>query len=452
MPSKERLLDTYHIGDARTIPTLFPQSEFVDATITSPPYWNLKDYGSKAQVGFGQDYQKYLGDLGRIFRATYAITKKSGSLWVVADTIKWGGELKLFPFDLAARLKKIGWVLQDVIIWHKDKTLPWSHRGKLRNIFEYILFFSKGPRFKYYLSRVRETEGLKEWWVRYPERYSPQGKAPTRTWSIPIPRQGSWGENWVKHFCPFPPEIVRRIVLLTTQKGDVVFDPFAGSGVVLAQSKALMRRYVGLDLRRSYREMFLGRVLPSVLAMESGKSECHLVKERKRKTHAGLIWRLRKTKYPRELLRLYEKTHGDLGVRGMLALAEGRNGVHVVLALAAGKKRPRNVTSNIKLLTNKPPLSKYGLKVRVSTLPLNGNPIGALKNRGIGKTKKLSLYSNGRTFVAAGQLTVAEFIESLKNGTADVLEKGQHRRRRAAPPIASDINVSVIKVLTNPNG
>src|SRR5712692_2733790 len=266
------VLNGYHIGDARTISVLFPHEEFVDATITSPPYWNLKDYGSKYQVGYGQKYEAYLADLGRIFKATYEITKKTGSLWVVADTIKWNGELKLFPFDLASRLRRIGWVLQDVIVWHKDKTLPWSHRGKLRNIFEYVLFFTKGPKFKYYLSRVRETDDLKEWWVRYPERYSPQGKAPTRTWSIAIPRQGSWGDNWVRHFCPFPPEIVRRIVLLTTKKGDVVFDPFAGSGVVLAQSQALNRNYVGLDLRKRYRQMFRSKVLPSIVGSENGKS------------------------------------------------------------------------------------------------------------------------------------------------------------------------------------
>lgn len=179
---KTGILDTYHIADAREIPSVLPTEEFVDVTITSPPYWNLKDYGSKKQIGFGQRYDDYLDVLEKIFFPVYRITKKTGSLWVVADTIKHNGELKLFPFDLADRLKKIGWILHDIIVWHKDKTLPWSHRGKLRNIFEYILFFSKGRNFKYHLSEIREAENLKSWWMRYPERYSPQGKAPTRTW------------------------------------------------------------------------------------------------------------------------------------------------------------------------------------------------------------------------------------------------------------------------------
>src|SRR5271168_825617 len=167
------LRDAYEVLDARKILSICPNGRFVDTTITSPPYWNLKNYGSKNQVGYGQAYDKYLDDLALIFSGIHKITKETGSLWVVADTIKLNGELKLFPFDLVGRLKPIGWVLQDVIVWHKDKTLPWSHRGKLRNIFEYILFFSRGPRFKYYLSRVRDTSDLKEWWMRYGKRRSP---------------------------------------------------------------------------------------------------------------------------------------------------------------------------------------------------------------------------------------------------------------------------------------
>jgi len=428
------VLNGYHIGDARTISVLFPHEEFVDATITSPPYWNLKDYGSKYQVGYGQKYEAYLADLGRIFKATYEITKKTGSLWVVADTIKWNGELKLFPFDLASRLRRIGWVLQDVIVWHKDKTLPWSHRGKLRNIFEYVLFFTKGPKFKYYLSRVRETDDLKEWWVRYPERYSPQGKAPTRTWSIAIPRQGSWGDNWVRHFCPFPPEIVRRIVLLTTKKGDVVFDPFAGSGVVLAQSQALNRNYVGLDLRKRYRQMFRSKVLPSIVGSENGKSAKHLANDRKKKAHAGLIWRLRKTKYARELMRLYEREHGRLGPLGVLALAKKRNRMHVLFVFPTKKRVARTLGARLQGLMRKPPLSKYGLQVKVSWFHLTRDSKKELRKRGIPLNTRLGVYMHGRTYRVAAQVTAADFVGSLQN---------MPRRGRAVAPIASNVRVQV---------
>lgn len=426
---RRKILDAYHISDARQLLSTLPASPLVDTTITSPPYWNLKDYGSRNQVGFGQTYEKYLDDLREIFSAVYRVTKKTGSLWIVVDTIKHNGELKLFPFDLANKLKEVGWNIHDIIVWHKDKTLPWSHRGKLRNIFEYILFFSKGKNFKYYLSEVRETDDLKEWWVRYPERYSPLGKAPTRTWSIPIPRQGSWGENWVRHFCPLPPELVRKIVLLTTKTGDVVLDPFAGSGVVLAQAKALMRRYVGFDLRRSYRRMFQDRVLPSILGFERQSQQGRHSKSAERRKFSSLIWRLRKTKYPRELLRLYENNYGRTGIVGVLAHARKTRNLDIVFIFATGKQPPNGFAIRIKKLMNRPPLSKYGLRATIKTKSLE-NLYRFHANDGF---QGLGLYEGGKTHVTSRLLTTKEFLQSLRNGLGE--------RLKGVPAIASNVRI-----------
>jgi DNA modification methylase len=432
---KRGILDSYHIKDARQLLSILRESKFIDTTITSPPYWNLKDYGSDSQVGFGQEYNEYLDDLGEIFSAVHHVTKTTGSLWIVADTIKHNGELKLFPFDLANRLKECGWILHDIIVWHKDKTLPWSHRGKLRNIFEYILFFSKGKNFKYYLPEVREIEGLKEWWRRYPERYSPKGRAPTRTWSIPIPRQGSWGENWVRHFCPFPPELVRRIVLLTTRKGDVVLDPFAGSGVVLAQAKALKRRFVGFDLRTAYRRMFEKTVLPSIVALESKHSRTRLAKAKGKRLHSASIWQLRKTKYPHELFRLYQKHHGRLDARGIIAIAQRHNRVRVFIVFPANKKRPRSFVSRLQALMAKPPLSKYGLRVEVFPVLLIGDSASIIKKCAIRGEAVLRVYENGRTYRAGSSMTAAQFLDSLRDTG--------NRKKNRVPPIASNIRVKV---------
>jgi DNA modification methylase len=87
------ILDHYHIRDARQLLSVLPPSETIDTTITSPPYWNLKNYGSKNQVGFGQKYEEYLDDLSGIFSGVYRVTKSTGSLWIVVDTIKHNGEL-----------------------------------------------------------------------------------------------------------------------------------------------------------------------------------------------------------------------------------------------------------------------------------------------------------------------------------------------------------------------
>ncbi len=154
----------------------------------------------------------------------------------------------MLPFELAQEAEACGWILRDVIVWEKDKTRPWSSRGRLRNSFEYVLFFVKSSRFKYYVERLREPLALKRWWVRYPERYNPEGKAPSNVWRAAIPVQGSWANTAIQHACPLPPDLVERMLLLSTDLGDVVLDPFAGSGVVVAEAERLRRRGVGVEL------------------------------------------------------------------------------------------------------------------------------------------------------------------------------------------------------------
>jgi len=257
------------VGDARAIPDLLPPGQTIDTTITSPPYGPTIDYGDPHQIGYGQSYDRYLSDMEGVFRAVFERTRSTGSLWLVVDTFKARagrglGRLVLLPFDLSQLAERAGWVLQDVIIWEKDHTLPWSGRGRLRNTFEYVLFFVKGSSFKYELDRLRDPGDVQGWWRRYPERYSPSGAAPTNIWSFPIPRQGSWGNGSIEHRCPLPDGLVRRMVELTTDPGDVVFDPFAGVGTVPAVAEALGRRGAGIELLDRHVEQYYASVLPEV--------------------------------------------------------------------------------------------------------------------------------------------------------------------------------------------
>jgi DNA modification methylase len=145
----------YYHRDALSLVSSLPERS-VDVTISSPPYGALKDYGHKDQIGYGQSYSDYLKSLSDIFTPAYAKTKDSGSLWLVLDTYKEQSQVRLLPFDLTERLRAIGWQLQDLIIWNKTKTLPWSRPGQFRRIFEYILFFTKAKKFKYFIDRVKE--------------------------------------------------------------------------------------------------------------------------------------------------------------------------------------------------------------------------------------------------------------------------------------------------------
>lgn len=299
----QKSLYDYHVLDSRHVKDKI-KKKIISTTITSPPYWKLKNYNSKLQIGFGQVYEEYINDMTSIFRDIYEITKDDGSLWIVLDTLKQNKEFKLLPFDLANQLKGIGWKLQDIIIWVKDKNLPWSHKGKMRNIFEYILFFTKRNEFKFYIDRIKEPKKIQNWWIKYPERYNPKGKVPERLWDFPIPTQGSWSNGWIRHFCPFPPKLVERIILLTTNKNNVVFDPFAGSGVVLAQSMVMGRKAIGFDINTSYKEMYEKNVLPYITNNWEKRRSQLINKQRKSFQFSSKIKILRQLKYPKALINL----------------------------------------------------------------------------------------------------------------------------------------------------
>ena len=137
---------TVQQGDARRLDLMLsPYSSarrpLLTSTITSPPYGALKDYGHPDQIGRGERHDEYLIEMRRIFRSLHTHTKRNGSMWLVVDSLrKKGAESPVWavqplPFELASEAADEGWVLREVIVWLKDKTLPWSNRGRLRNTF-----------------------------------------------------------------------------------------------------------------------------------------------------------------------------------------------------------------------------------------------------------------------------------------------------------------------------
>ena len=265
-------LNTIYKVDARRISEVFPEGLTIQTTISSPPYYDMKDYGEDNQIGFGQSYEEYLQDIKSIFEQVYSHTKDDGTLWIIIDTFKRNNSIVLLPFDVASKLQETGWLLQDIIIWKKDKTVPWSNNGFTQRQFEYILFFSKTPKFKTNKDRVRvfDTRQLKKWWVKYPERYNPRGKALSEIWEYPIPVQGSWGKQYIRHFCPLPQDMVSNMIQISTDEGDVVFDPFAGSGTVMSQSAYMNRSYLGFELNKGYIDKFNSYLAET---LEKGKSD-----------------------------------------------------------------------------------------------------------------------------------------------------------------------------------
>lgn len=100
-------------GDSRCLLEILPEGVQVQTTITSPPYFDMKDYGVEGQVGFGQKYEEYLEDLKEIFAQIYTVTKDDGTLWIVIDTFKRDHAVVTLPFDLVQKLNSVGWKLRE---------------------------------------------------------------------------------------------------------------------------------------------------------------------------------------------------------------------------------------------------------------------------------------------------------------------------------------------------
>ena len=473
--STKKSIFKLHNCDVRELPKILHsygyRKEFIDVTITSPPYFDLKSYGYENQIGHGQEYLQYLSDLREIFKQVYLVTKDTGSLWIIVDTFNKNRHLTNLPFDISKSLEnppdntggnadkinngaseKRGWKLTDIVIWKKDKTLPWSKNGQFRNIFEYILFFTKSDRFKFYVDRTRilDFSELKEWWVDFPERYSPKGALPTNVWEYPIPTQGHWSVRTLRHFNPLPPNLIERILLLTTDCKDVVFDPFAGSGAVLSVADFWNRNWLGFEMNPQYCEMF-GRV------MNETKQELLLQKKRTdqietlRKRFERTIKNLRMVKFPKSLMR-------ELVRRG--AFDSSSHLVGTIFAISTRERRNKkgsSILSKQKLLTEdvylimknqtqsdflrrqistvitKPPLSKFGIESRVF---LQGPDEFVSKQRKTLENMNMWLYAFGVVRKFERSITFSDWISEMEK------PHWEDYTKNAVPPIISNVGVS----------
>lgn len=431
----------YYYRDATSMLLSLPPRA-IEVTITSPPYGGLKDYGTSNQVGYGQSYDEYLSSLSAIFRLLYTKTTETGSLWLVADTFRENSKLRLFPFDLATCLRAMGWHLQDVIVWNKTRTLPWSRPGQFRRTFEYILFFTKTSSFKYFISRIKEPTELKQWWVLYPERYNPEGRAPSTIWTFPIPVQGSWSSVRFRHFCPFPVGLVERILLLTTEPGDLVLDPFAGSGVVLAQAKAMRRRFLGCDVNRSYKDQFYRVITNHINDRWRNNKIVQKEMDAARARLAQTIRKLRLTKFPKALFREVKKVLGFSrleSVRLILCRASPiprssvLNSFSVSVHFVCDKKAPLHLIQNVaRNRIQKPPLSKYGIVAEAHASSLDR--FWKSRYARLLRKRRLFLYQEGNTHMFRREIHSAHWVEL------------RCLRWRRFPPILTNVQVQQERV------
>lgn len=408
----EELLKVHNI-DARKLRTIIKEP-VVDVTITSPPYFDLKDYGSKQQIGFGQKYDEYLDDLQIVFKNVFDVTKDTGTLWVIIDAYRRNGEVVPLPFDFSNKISQVGWKLQEVIIWGKDRTVPWTHKGQMRNLFEYILMFSKSKDYNFFIDEVRDFQSLKKWWIKYPERYNPKGKTPDAIWNFDIPTQGSWGSGYIKHFCPLPEEMIAQILKLTTRENDVVLDCFSGSGAVLSKAGNMKRKYIGFELNNEYIKMFDNYVAKTG---ETKRKEYELEENStmEQNVFQKLILNLRALKYARIAYHKLNELENDQIIKIYVEKSrykpKRKNSLILVnyYILIKTKNRKISIEKTLNSIISKAPLSKFGIEPNFEFVS-NIDDFKALL-----KGNNLFVYTTKTTHKFQKRFKAKDFGESTEN-------------------------------------
>jgi modification methylase len=235
----------------------------VALTVTSPPYWNAIDYDihasdkqqyyrTRAYAQGYSDYADYLDWLERVFTQVRRVTKPGGFCAIVIGTVLLDGAHYPVPFDLVARLTRGGWDFHQDIVWHKctagvkragvtiQKPYPGYYYPNIMT--EYILVLRK-PGAPIYQERRAEEKKR----AAYPINRLFTLDLANNVWHIaPVP------PGLLDHPCPFPEEIPYRLITLYSYPGEVVLDPFLGSGQTTKVAHALGRDYAGYETIAPY--------------------------------------------------------------------------------------------------------------------------------------------------------------------------------------------------------
>lgn len=272
--------------------------------VTSPPYFNLRDYQHEGQLGQEATPDAYVAGMVEVFRCVRDVLADDGTLWVnIGDsyartggtdrktppTAKVGStratldqmtdrtqrapsglkdkDLIGIPWMLAFALRADGWYLRQDIVWHKPNPMPESVTDRCTKAHEYIFLLSKGPRYYF------DAEAMKEPAVGGPSGNTTRKQRPNAdtlrrgAQAGSIPWSGSETRNkrsvWTvatrpykgAHFATYPPALIEPCILAGSRVGDVVLDPFMGSGTTAATALKHSRRYIGCELNEDYRAL-----------------------------------------------------------------------------------------------------------------------------------------------------------------------------------------------------
>jgi len=240
------------IGDSRYMKEV--PNESVHLTITSPPYWQLKDYGNGKQIGFNDNYEEYINNLNLVWNECYRILHNGCRLCInIGDQFArsvYYGRYKVIPIrtEIIKFCESIGFDYMGAVIWQKVTTcnttggatvmgsFPYPRNGILKIDYEFILIFKKYGNAPKINKEMKEKSKLsQEEWNKYF----------TGHWNFP-------GEKQDKHLAMFPEELPKRLIKMFSFVGDTILDPFLGSGTTSLAAKNLHRNSIGYEINEYF--------------------------------------------------------------------------------------------------------------------------------------------------------------------------------------------------------
>ena len=298
-------------GDCRdTMRDLKAQGVRAQCCVTSPPYFGLRDYGHPGQIGLEKTPSEFVAAMVEVFAGVRDLLADDGVLWLnLGDSYNAAGRTghgtrqgfkqgtnrasaekadncrpnvdKLKPKDLigipwlvAFALQADGWYLRQDIIWHKPNPMPESVTDRCTKSHEYIFLLSKSERYFF------DSEAMKEQAAAPPKPCGPKndamrndsgrtgivrGDGETRNrrsvWTVAtVPYKGA-------HFATFPPALIEPCILAGSRPGDLVLDPFIGSGTTGQVAQALGRQWIGCEINEAFAPLQQARTAQAALAV-----------------------------------------------------------------------------------------------------------------------------------------------------------------------------------------
>ena len=277
----------------------------IHCSVTSPPYYGLRDYGTDEQIGLESTPQEYISKLLSVFKEVHRVLRDDGTLWInIGDSYAGSGhghkeeqsgkqatnrgtrflystpsfvlpngmkpkDLMGIPWALAFALRDYGWYLRQDIIWHKPNSMPESVRDRCTKNHEYIFLLSKSTNYYY------DAEAISEYCVPETEKRSKYIYNFCKKGYVgldgrePIPKYQEYKDKrnkrsvWtvathcetMAHFACFPESLIIDCIRAGCPGNGIVLDPFIGSGTTAVVARKLNRNYVGFEINSDYIEI-----------------------------------------------------------------------------------------------------------------------------------------------------------------------------------------------------